>query len=152
MIWLTLAVCIFLADLLCKEHVLKHRKCGEEKEVCHRKIILRHVRNYGFAMNKLDSHPAWVRKICAAVSALAAVIFTRILVRPGRKLEKVGLACIIGGGANNLYDRLHRGYVLDYVSFKSPWKKFSQTVFNISDFFILGGSILYSIGYIFRKK
>lgn len=143
---------IFLMDLLCKEYVLKHREKGEEIRIFKDRVILRNVRNYGFAMNCLDRFPTVIRTAAAAVNTAAAMVFAFLLTRPGRKLEKAGLACIVGGGLSNLYDRIHRGYVVDYVSFQSPWKRLTDLVFNIGDFFIIGGSILFSIGRIFHLK
>ena len=48
-------------------------------------------------------------------------------------------------------DRLTRGYVVDYFSFNVKWEKLRRLVFNISDFFILGGTLLSLVGLLKRK-
>ena len=54
----------------------------------------------------------------------------------------LGLSLAIGGGANNFYDRAKRGYVVDYFSFRTPWKRLNQMIFNLSDLCIFLGSLL----------
>lgn len=152
MIYLILTSVILLSDLFCKQYVLDHRENGEETSVCNDRIILRNIRNYGFAMSHMKKFPEIVRNMAGLVNAAAAAVFAATLRKKGRRLEKTGLACIVGGGLSNLYDRICRGYVVDYISFRSRWKKFTDLVFNIGDFFIIGGSILYSIGRIFHVK
>ena len=48
---------------------------------------------------------------------------------------------IIGGGLSNLYDRMKRGYVVDYFSIR--WKGLKKVVFNLGDICVfLGAAIL----------
>lgn len=152
MIYPLLTAGIFAADHQIKEHVLKNRKEGEKKELFGGRAVLRYIRNYGFAMSAFKKNPSLVRRAAGAVNGMMAAVFAWELVKPGNKLKKLSLAMIVGGGLSNLYDRMKRGYVVDYVSFKTRWKKLSDLVFNISDFFIIGGSALYCISGIFKKK
>lgn len=62
-----------------------------------------------------------VKMIPLAVVSAAAGILCWILPRKGQIVEKIGLSMVIGGGLSNLYDRLFRGYVVDYFSIQ--WKK-----------------------------
>ena len=52
------------------------------------------------------------------------------------------LTLVLAGGASNLYDRLKRGYVVDYFSIQ--WKKLKKVVFNLGDIFIFAGSALFA--------
>ncbi len=45
-------------------------------------------------------------------------------------LLQLALAMIVGGGIGNLIDRIHLGYVVDFVRFPIPWFSYS---FNIAD-------------------
>ena len=55
--------------------------------------------------------------------------------------EKIGACLVLGGGISNLYDRLKRGYVVDYFSIR--FKKLKKIVFNLGDICIfLGAGIL----------
>ena len=58
-----------------------------------------------------------------------------VIGKKGRVLEKTALTLVLAGGASNLYDRLKRGYVVDYFSIQ--WKKLKKVVFNLGDIFIL---------------
>ena len=60
-------------------------------------------------------------------------IFTRLM-------GKLGASFLLGGAASNLYDRLNRGYVVDYFSIRC--KYLEKVVFNLGDFFIFAGSAL----------
>ena len=55
---------------------------------------------------------------------------------------KTALAMILGGGASNLYDRVKKGHVVDYFSFKTRSRRLSGIIFNISDFFVFAGALL----------
>lgn len=148
MIFLLIVFGIFLSDYLIKEYVLKNCREGEKSELFGGRVILRNFRNSGFAMSAFQKHPNLVKKAAAAVNAGIAVFFACGLFHPGNSIKKLSLAMIIGGGLSNLYDRCKRGYVVDYVSFRTKWKKLTSLVFNISDFFIIGGSVLYCISQI----
>ena len=53
---------------------------------------------------------------------------------------------LLGGAFSNAYDRLKRGYVVDYFSLNLKWEPLRRVVFNISDFCILIGAMLVAIG------
>lgn len=61
----------------------------------------------------------------------------------GRTLEKLGLSIALGGAVSNLYDRLVRGYVVDYFSIE--WKRLKKVVFNLGDMFVFLGSAVFII-------
>ena len=50
----------------------------------------------------------------------------------------------LAGGVSNLYDRMKRGYVVDYFSFQ--WKALKTVVFNLGDLFIFAGAFLMAAG------
>ena len=52
----------------------------------------------------------------------------------------------MGGAFSNAYDRLKRGYVVDYVSFDIGSKRLKNIVFNVSDFFIMIGALITALG------
>lgn len=59
---------------------------------------------------------------------------------------------ILGGGLSNYMDRRNKGYVTDYISFNVKNKEMKNMVFNLSDFFILAGSVLWGIAALFFEK
>lgn len=87
------------------------------------------VRNYGFAGNKLDSHPRAVSYISAALTGVAAIAMAYA---PDRM--KLPMAMLLGGALSNTADRLIRGYVVDYIPMGKGYYG------NISDLAIFLGS------------
>ena len=49
---------------------------------------------------------------------------------------------LTGGAFSNLYDRTMRGKVVDYLAFKSRWKRLSRLTFNLGDICIATGALL----------
>ena len=62
----------------------------------------------------------------------------------GRRMQKAGLALVLGGAVSNLYDRFTRGYVVDY--FTIEWKALKRVIFNLGDLFVFGGGLLFLVG------
>ena len=59
----------------------------------------------------------------------------------GKTGEKLGLSLVMGGALSNLYDRVMRGYVVDY--FTIEWKSLKKVVFNLGDMFVFLGSAVF---------
>ena len=70
----------------------------------------------------------------------AAAGIPDMVIVPGRRQKSRSdrFALITAGGLSNLYDRLKRGYVVDYFSIRC--KYLEKVVFNLGDFFIFAGS------------
>ena len=49
---------------------------------------------------------------------------------------------LTGGALSNLYDRVVRGKVVDYLAVKSRWKRLSRLTFNLGDVCIAAGALL----------
>ena len=58
-------------------------------------------------------------------------------------LEKACISLIIAGGAGNLYDRLTRGFVVDFIDINAL---FSYPMFNLADCFVVVGACLLMLG------
>ena len=81
------------------------------------------------------------------VTALSILILP--LVWMFRRRSPIGAGLALGGGLSNLWERLRRGAVYDYVQFpKLP--KIGRYVWNLADFAILIGGLLLAL--LERKK
>ncbi|HKM22202.1 MAG TPA: signal peptidase II [Lachnospiraceae bacterium] len=148
MIYIGITVAILAIDLGIKYYVEHHRTHQQEDRILGDAILVRKSHNKGIALNALDRHPLLVRGISVGMTALMAIVALYLLFKkdsaPTSKGKKLGLAWLLGGALSNTYDRVFRGYVVDYFSFNVKWKKLRRVVFNIADLFIIVGSVIFS--------
>ena len=69
-----------------------------------------------------------------------AGIFFWVYPKKGYGAEKLGTSLVLGGGLSNLYDRMKKGYVVDYFSIRLG--KLKKIVFNLGDIFIFLGAVI----------
>lgn len=133
-------------DLGVKKYVEENLKLGEEWRIWRGHAFFRRVHNKGMMLNSLEKYPQTIKT--ASVLACAVLWFWEgiLLKKPGYKVVKLGTALMAGGAAGNTYDRLKRGYVVDYLGFKSKNKKLTDITFNLSDFALFGGALLTILG------
>ena len=61
--------------------------------------------------------------------------------KKGCVAQKIGLSMVLGGAISNLYDRLVKGYVVDYFSIE--FKRLKNVIFNLGDIFVFLGSLVF---------
>ena len=103
--------------------------------------IRRAHHNAGFLMNTLDDKPEVVQKIGLVTAMFFALYQIFLLGSKKCAAAKISGALMFGGAISNLYDRMVRGYVVDYVSVKTKWEKVGKIVFNIADVCVFLGGI-----------
>lgn len=138
-------------DLAIKEWV--ENKTIQTQEFKKVPLKIRRVHNSGFLMNTLDDKPRMVQKVSFVVAMFFGFYQMFLLSSKRCAAAKISGAFMLGGAISNLYDRVIRGYVVDYVSIKTKWKKVGNIVFNLADVCIFLGSIgLLLFGKKERKK
>ena len=152
--WLGIAGLTFGTDYAIKRYLERKRKVTDEpKELFEGKVLVRRHTNEGGAMDRLIGRPKLVRNLSAAAFGGIVGSFLHVVGKPGRTLQKLGLALMLGGGASNFYDRCTRDGVTDYLSVvpkKDSWVK--NVIFNLADVAIFGGLFFTIIGILFGKK
>lgn len=138
MIFLILAVAIFITDYFIKDYIEKNKKLKEEETILNGKIIITKYHNKGAILNFLENKKEAVVSISGILFGLILMFFVILLPQRRKEVLKFAMACILGGAASNLYDRVKRGYVVDYFSFSF----LKKVIFNISDLFIFLGCFL----------
>jgi signal peptidase II len=98
-------------------------------------------------LNFLEDKAQIVKMISATLAGILLIIFAFVIPKKGNYLLKLGVSLLLGGALSNVYDRLTRGYVVDYFSFKF----LKKIVFNISDILIFIGSLFITIHSLFKK-
>lgn len=141
MLYIVIAVAVFLLDFVVKRQVDRKYRLGEETRILKGRIILRKHYNEGIAFNRLQRWPQLVKVLCGGMMAVLCGMWAVLLRRKGSRGLKLGLSLVVGGGASNLWDRLAKSHVVDYFSIKSPFPRIQKIIFNISDWFIFLGSI-----------
>ncbi len=138
MIFLILAVAIFISDYFIKDYIEKNKKLQDEETILNGKIIITKYHNKGAILNFLENKKEAVVSISGILFGLILMFFVILLPQRRKEVLKFAMACILGGAASNLYDRVKRGYVVDYFSFSF----LKKVIFNISDLFIFLGCFL----------
>jgi signal peptidase II len=129
--WLGVALAVFIVDQFTKVLILDHYRWGDVTYVTSFFNIVR-AHNTGAAFSFLAAQSGWQRWLFTAVG-VAAVVFIVSLLRShaGQKLFSFSLACIMGGAAGNVFDRLVHGYVVDFI--QVHWQDWYFPAFNIAD-------------------
>lgn len=149
MVYAGIVAVLFAGDFFLKKYVDKSIDTATEKEICGGRLVIRKYYNKGAALNIMEKSPKLLRTICGGVLLTLGIIWYLLLRNKQNPGIVQGISLILGGGCSNLYDRIARGHVIDYFSFKTPWERLNRIVFNISDMFIFLGSILMLI---YRNK
>ena len=142
MFFMVLIAMIFLLEYGIKCHMDRVRTLQQRRPFAGGKIVLKKYYNKGAAGNFLNHHPKSVCYIHTSALLLVFVAWIYMLPQKNAAVAKTGLSFLAGGGASNLYDRLTRGHVIDYISFGFGPKKFQKLVFNTADFFVFAGIFL----------
>lgn len=107
--------------------------------------------NQGAAFGLLNDAGGWQRWLFIGIAiVVSTVIYTWSVKLPKHKvLERVALACILGGAIGNLYDRIRYGYVIDFIDlYIANWHWYT---FNIADIGICVGAVLFVLSSIKQK-
>lgn len=142
--------CIFLLILIFEWKMKNYMEAvydtSQKKPIFHGKLLLRKYHNHGAFLNILETKKKFLHTISILFTLLILVVFLLTLCQKGNHILKLGLSFLLGGAFSNTYDRLTRNYVVDYVSFCTPFPRFNRIVFNVSDFCIMIGALLTVIG------
>lgn len=143
-----LLVCI---DMGVKQYIEDTFENREERETVIDKVVLRKVYNRGFFMNTLEKRPE-VIKSSSIVIGIGIMIYNICLFpEKGRWLHKLGMVLISAGAVSNIFDRLVRGKVIDYIGLKSKYKRLSVITANLADLYIVIGAVITGLSKGIRK-
>jgi len=147
--WFAGAAAIVLADRLTKLWVLEAFAPGERLLVTgFFNLVL--VFNKGAAFSFLAGASGWQTPVFAAISSIAAVVLTVLILRnPGNRMLCAALGLILGGALGNLWDRVLEGRVTDFLFFH--YAGWSWPAFNVADSAISVGAAMLILDS-FRKE
>jgi signal peptidase II len=148
MFYMILIAIIFITDFKIKEFIEEKKEMHKSEEILNGKIIIERYHNKGVMLNFLENNVHLVKVVSLSLFGILLLFFATLLPRKENRIMKLALSFIIGGASNNIYDRVKRGYVVDYFSFKF----LKKVVFNISDICIFVGSFIIILLSIFKRK
>ncbi len=107
-------------------------------------LSITHIHNSGIAFGFFPGLPKLFLLI--TILSMLVVVYFYLTVRPRTLLVTLGCALILGGAAGNLLDRVHYGYVVDFINF-SFWP-----AFNVADSSVSSGVVLLLLNFFLEKK
>ena len=131
---LSIALVIVIADQITKAIVRQRFELHESVTIIPGLFDLTRVHNSGAAFGLLNAADFPFKTVILSListAALAGVALYAAMLPPSQWLARVGLACILGGAAGNLIDRLTAGFVVDFFDFY--WRDWHFWAFNIAD-------------------
>ena len=138
MLYICIISVLFVLELYIKNHIVKTKKLNEEVPIIEDELFIKYIQNKGATYGLFEDKPKVVCGVSVGILLAACIAFVNVLFKRGNNELKLGLSLVIAGGASNVYDRLKRKYVVDYIY----WKKLKKIIFNLSDVFIVIGSVI----------
>lgn len=147
-----IAAAVFVVDRLSKVAVARHMPIGHSIEIIPGLFQLSHWENAGAAFSMFaESSSQWRTAGLILFSVVVIVVVTGLLWRSGKALDltTISFSLILGGALGNLWDRLTKTTVTDFLDFyigPHHWPPF-----NVADSAIVVGALLL-LSTIFRKS
>jgi signal peptidase II len=149
---LAIVIAVVVVDRVTKLYIRGAFSFADTKPVIPGFFNIVHVENPGAAFGMLaDSPTAWSSALLAGISLVVMTVIGLMLWRPKRfskldfgmpntPLMRTALALVFGGALGNLWDRLFRGTVTDFLQFFFGSYEFPS--FNAADSMISIGAAL----------
>ena len=140
-LYLLIALVVVLLDRWTKRLVAQRISLYSHIQVIRGFFRLTHTENSGAAFSLFADSPAqWKTGLLIAFSAIALVVVSVLLWKNhhAHVATGIGLSLIMGGALGNLWDRLARGRVVDFLLFY--FRRYQWPVFNLADSAIVVGA------------
>ena len=147
---------IFALDWISKRWIEQHVSFWDTRTVIPGLFSIVHAQNRGAAFSLLADAPDAVRGVVliglsGLVTLVVAWMFRSALMKPETYTAagRLALALVLGGALGNLYDRILRGSVTDFLLVY--WQDWQWPAFNVADSAISVGAVLLLID-LWRQK
>jgi signal peptidase II len=140
-------------DRWSKRMVAAHIRFYAHVQIIRGCFQLTHTENTGAAFSLFaDSNSHWRSALLIGFSATAMVVVFMLLWKQRQALTITGIALslILGGAAGNLWDRVARGRVIDFLLVY--YKHYQWPVFNLADSAIVVGACLLVVEILFSRQ
>ncbi|PKM93069.1 MAG: signal peptidase II [Elusimicrobia bacterium HGW-Elusimicrobia-4] len=135
---------VFVLDRITKYFIVKNFYLGESVAVIENVFHITYITNTGTAFGLLQKYGNIL-----LIFSIIAIILISILIfikKDISRLNQIAFSFILGGAFGNLFDRIFRGEIIDFLDFRI-WP-----IFNIADSAITVGIIVLFYHSLFSKK
>lgn len=149
-LWLTLAIVVILVDIAIKQLIVHNFDFADPYYLLpFLNITLAY--NRGAAFGFLNGQSGWQVGVLALIAVVVSIgiIYWLRKISDKYPLQSCGIALVLGGAVGNLIDRIHYGYVIDFIDVHIGHWHFA--FFNVADSAITVGVILLIIDFLFTK-
>lgn len=126
----------FIIDQLIKVFILDRYQVGESSEVIENFFYITHVRNPGAAWGLLGEYP----QVLMVLTLVALVVLGLIFYKMKDAKLRLLISVVLSGAAGNIFDRIFRGEVVDYLDFR--FGSYVYPTFNLADTLVVCGTFL----------
>lgn len=148
MIYVVLAPFLALVDLIAKYGIENMKEKDLPRYLG--PVEIKRVYNRGFFMESFQNQKKLVKYLPLGITSFLVGVLALLLPQKGKHLQKLSLSLVIAGGLSNLFERLFKGYVVDYIHVRV--KVLEKTVFNLGDGCIFLGGLLYLVSLLGSRK
>ncbi len=139
----SLILLFFILDYFSKSYIASTLPLNSSIEVIKGFFNIVHIRNTGIAFGVFAHLPQSIRLV--VLGGISAVVFVVVLYLVLRGKDRnwlyiLSLAFLGGGDLGNMYDRIFKGYVVDFLDFHIG--NYHYPAFNLADTFITVGIFL----------
>lgn len=149
----SIALAIFAIDRLTKIWVDQNLSAFDTRTVIPGFFNLIHSENTGMAFSILADASSQVRKVVLVGFSSVVLMFVAGMLWQAapsqQRAQKAALTLVFGGATGNLYDRIMRGSVTDFLDFYLG--TYHWATFNVADAAITAGAILLGIEMLFHR-
>jgi signal peptidase II len=152
-VYLLIALMVVLLDRWTKHMVAQRIALYSHIQIIPGFFRLTHTENTGAAFSMFaDSTAPWKTGLLIAFSVIALLVVSVLLWKNSHAhiATGIGLSLIMGGALGNLWDRIARGRVVDFLLFYV--KRYQWPVFNLADSAIVVGAGLLVLEILFQKS
>ncbi len=136
-----MAAAVMALDRVSKVWINRHVSAWDVWPVVQGYVNIIHAENPGMAFSLLATASDTVRTfVLIGLASVVLVLVAMMLWRSGGGVEPWALALVLGGAVGNLWDRIARGTVTDFVDVY--FRDWHWATFNVADSAITVGAIL----------